>query len=267
MSVDWVTVIAQVVNFLILVYLLKRFLYQRVIDAMDRRERRIAEDLDEARHKAEEARSEIESYRRKSREIDERREEILSEATAEADRLRNERREALRKEVEATRRNWFEQVERERATFVAAVRRQVARHFVDLARRALGDIANADLETQVVQAFLERLRGADGKAVAEVAEACREGGEPLRVASGFELSPELKRRMTRAVREQIDAELEVSYEVSAEITCGLEISGGGRSIVWSLDGYLDSFETRLETALEHSAPVGARLGEASVTHA
>jgi F-type H+-transporting ATPase subunit b len=45
MQIDWLTVIAQIVNFLILVWLLKRFLYHPVITAMDRREQRIAERL------------------------------------------------------------------------------------------------------------------------------------------------------------------------------------------------------------------------------
>ena len=43
MQVDVFTLIAQIVNFLILVYLLKRFLYRPVLDAMDRREADIAQ--------------------------------------------------------------------------------------------------------------------------------------------------------------------------------------------------------------------------------
>ena len=39
MGPDWFTVIAQIINFLILVALLKRFLYGPIIRAMERRER------------------------------------------------------------------------------------------------------------------------------------------------------------------------------------------------------------------------------------
>ncbi len=52
MQIDWLTVIAQIVNFLILVWLLKRFLYQPVINAMDQREQRIAERLQKAELRA-----------------------------------------------------------------------------------------------------------------------------------------------------------------------------------------------------------------------
>ena len=45
MLIDWFTVSAQVVNFLILVWLLKRFLYRPILNAIDAREKRIAKEL------------------------------------------------------------------------------------------------------------------------------------------------------------------------------------------------------------------------------
>jgi F-type H+-transporting ATPase subunit b len=42
MLIDWFTVAAQIVNFLILVWLLKHFLYKPILDAIDAREKRIA---------------------------------------------------------------------------------------------------------------------------------------------------------------------------------------------------------------------------------
>jgi F-type H+-transporting ATPase subunit b len=44
MLIDWFTVGAQALNFLILVWLLKRFLYKPILDAIDAREKRIAAD-------------------------------------------------------------------------------------------------------------------------------------------------------------------------------------------------------------------------------
>ena len=58
MLIDWFTVLAQIINFLVLVYLLKRFLYGRIIRAMDERERKIALRLEEAQGRKEEAEQE-----------------------------------------------------------------------------------------------------------------------------------------------------------------------------------------------------------------
>ena len=62
MLINWFTVVAQIVNFLILVFLLKYFLYDRVIRAMDQREQRIQQRLQEAEEKKQEAEQEAEAY-------------------------------------------------------------------------------------------------------------------------------------------------------------------------------------------------------------
>ena len=54
--IDWFTVIAQVINFFILVWLLKHFLYKPIINAIDAREKRIADELANAKSKEEEDR-------------------------------------------------------------------------------------------------------------------------------------------------------------------------------------------------------------------
>ena len=48
MLIDWFTVGAQALNFLILVWLMKRFLYKPILRAIDEREKRIASELADA---------------------------------------------------------------------------------------------------------------------------------------------------------------------------------------------------------------------------
>jgi F-type H+-transporting ATPase subunit b len=55
MLIDWFTVGAQAINFIILVWLLKRFLYKPILDAVDAREKRVATELADADAKKAEA--------------------------------------------------------------------------------------------------------------------------------------------------------------------------------------------------------------------
>ena len=55
MLIDWFTVGAQVLNFLVLVWLMKRFLYKPILDAIDAREKGIATELADADAKKAEA--------------------------------------------------------------------------------------------------------------------------------------------------------------------------------------------------------------------
>src|ERR1035437_6700654 len=84
MLIDWFTVGAQALNFLILVWLLQRFLYKPILDAIDTREKRIAAELADAAAKKAEAQKERDEFERKNEEFDTRRAALLSKATEEA---------------------------------------------------------------------------------------------------------------------------------------------------------------------------------------
>ncbi|MBK5105783.1 MAG: F0F1 ATP synthase subunit B, partial [Burkholderiales bacterium] len=90
MLIDWFTVLAQVVNFLILVWLLKRFLYRPILDAIDAREQRIARELADADAKKAEAQTERDEFQHKNEAFEQQRAALMNTATEEAktERLR-----------------------------------------------------------------------------------------------------------------------------------------------------------------------------------
>ena len=79
MLIDWFTVSAQVVNFLILVWLLKRFLYKPILHAIDAREKRIAAELADADAKMSEAQQERDEFQHKNEAFDQQRSALLIE--------------------------------------------------------------------------------------------------------------------------------------------------------------------------------------------
>jgi F-type H+-transporting ATPase subunit b len=254
MEIDWLTVTAQIVNFLVLVFLLQRFLYRPIVAAMDRREARIAARLAEADAKAEEAEGEAGRYRALEREIQAQREDLVGQARSEAEELRRRLEAESRDEIEGLRAAWRRQVDEERDGFLRRLRNQAAEQFSALARRALADLANADLEAQVATVFIDRLGRLDDRAKRDVADAGRESGEGLVIASAFELPPALRGAITRAIHREIADGIDVRYLRSGEIACGIELRAAGRSIVWGLDGYLDNLQERLSSALETPGP-------------
>jgi F-type H+-transporting ATPase subunit b len=96
--IDWFTVAAQVLNFLILMWLMKRFLYHPVLDAIDAREKRIAGELAQADATKAAAQQERDNFRSKSEHLEQQRTELLRQATdaanAERQRLLEEARKA-----------------------------------------------------------------------------------------------------------------------------------------------------------------------------
>ena len=111
MLIDWFTVVAQTVNFLVLVWLLKRFFYRPILNAIDAREQRIAAALAEADAKKLAGDQEREEFQRKTHELEQPCAAILSQALDEAQAERQRLIAAAHEDAAKWRVKWEETVE------------------------------------------------------------------------------------------------------------------------------------------------------------
>jgi F-type H+-transporting ATPase subunit b len=255
--IDWFTVAAQVVNFLILVALLKHFLYDRIIQAMDEREGKVRARLDEAEKREQERREEAETYRRKNREIEERRKDMLDKAKQAAEDERKELTQNARHEVETLRAKWREGLEREKASFLRELKQMAGRQVFDVSRRALKDLADADMEERVITVFLKEIKAMKREARDKMARTIKEDGSRITVRSAFEISSTQRQQITRTLHEQLAGKADVNYEADPEIIFGVELKSGGEKVTWSLGEYLKALEDQTRMALEKETGEGA----------
>jgi F-type H+-transporting ATPase subunit b len=243
MTIDWITVSAQIINFLLLVWLLKRFLYRPVLRAMARREERILQRLHEAQEREEQAEERREHYRQRRDELDRQHDQLLQHSREEAERERRALLDTAREEVAAQRAQWQQQLQQEKEEFLANLRRQTLEAVQGLARKALADLADAQLEEQIANQFITRLRGLDSPSRKALAAT----EQPLRINTAFELDPATKGRLTRALHDQIRAGIEVAYEQVPQLQCGIELNSDQQRLSWNLADYLEEMETRIDT--------------------
>jgi F-type H+-transporting ATPase subunit b len=244
MEIDWITVSAQIVNFLILVWLLKHFLYQPIIRAMDRREQHISEQLNEAQERESKADEKAHHYQNKSDELERRRDEILDKARAEAEQQKKQMLDEARTEVVETREHWQRQVNQEKEEFLGNLRRQAVDAVQCIARKALLDLADAELEERIIHSFLGRLKSLDKDA----RKALSDTAEPLRITTAFELDSAMRGRLTRAVHEHLADGINVDYTHSPDLLCGIELTSGGRRLSWNLADFTEELTARIEEA-------------------
>jgi len=249
-TIDWITVSAQIINFLVLVWLLKRFLYQPVIRAMDKREQRIAEQLTEAQRREQQAQEQQHLYEEKSAELDRCREAIIDQAKEESEREKRQLMDKARAEVSEKQLQWQQQVDQEKEEFFKNLRAKSADAIQATSRTALSDLANAELETQVIESFLSRIKSMDKKNRQALLRAMGNKCEPFRIHTVYALDSTLRSRITRAIHEHVMEGVEIEYGESEKLLCGIELSGGGWRLSWSLADYMDDLDKRVEQAFE-----------------
>jgi F-type H+-transporting ATPase subunit b len=259
MQIDWLTVAAQIVNFLVLVWLLQHFLYGPITRAMQRREERIAQRLADAEQKREAAEEEARAYREKQEELEQQRTKLMEEAREAAAKERRSLEHEARDEVSERKRGWLEQLAAERRSFAADLRRRSADAFYAVARRALGDLADAELEAQIVQAFIRQLDTLDDETLEKIKAAAGTDGGEVVVESRFPLDANLKRQLTRAVHERLGSELNVDYQEAEGLDVGITLVAGSQQVAWTIGHYLDDLERAADQELARET---AQLDEA-----
>jgi F-type H+-transporting ATPase subunit b len=248
--IDWFTVVAQILNFLILVFLLKYFLYDRIIRAMDKRNEKIRARLEEADNKKREAEKEKESYLGKKQEIEEREKELLSQAKQKAEAKRKELVAEAKEDVEAVRRRWMESVDKEKEAFLRDLRHMVGQKVYAISRRALKDLAADDIDEKAMHVFLQKIQDMPEKEESRLADAIQRSDGHMTVRTSFEVSSEMRRQVTRTLHEKLAKDLEVHYETRPELIFGIELKLRGQKIAWNLDDYLEGLEEEMGRSLE-----------------
>lgn len=242
MLIDWFTVGAQALNFIILVWLMRRFLYRPIVDAIDARERRIAAELADAAAKQAEARQERDAFRQKNEAFDAQRaarlKTIADEARIERQRLLDEARQAA-DALSAKRRKALED---EARSLDRAVGRWAQDEVFAIARRALSDLGGASLEARLVEVFVDRLRAIDATAKATLAGALQAATDPAVVRSAFDLPAAQRTLIRAAIDETFGSGGDLRFETAPDLISGIEFAAGGQKLAWSISDYLTSLE-------------------------
>jgi F-type H+-transporting ATPase subunit b len=255
MLIDWFTVSAQVVNFLILVWLMKRFLYKPILHAIDAREQRIAKELADADTTKTEAEKEREKFQKKNEEFDQHRDELLSKAKDEAKVVRQRLLDEAQQAADALRAKRQDALKREQQSLNDEITRRTQEEVFAIARKTLTDLAGTTLEERMSEVFRRRLRELNDVAKEGLAKALKTSSDPALVRSAFELPSEQRASIQQALNETFSAEIQVRFETAPDVISGIELTAKGRKVAWSIVDYLASLEKSVgELLKEPSKP-------------
>jgi len=244
--VDWITVVAQVVNFLILAALLRRFLYRPIVATMAARQDHIDRQLQEARHLKAQAERLILTYRQKLESLEAERRKLLERARREAETEHQALLEKARLEVEEKRRAWQADLAREQAQLLRDLETLLAEQLVALGRRALSDLAGRRLEDCVVETFLERMASLPADQRRLLAEA---RDPEWTVATALALDETLRRRIETELR-RLNTGARIRFQQRDELILGITLETDGRLWPWSLTAWLEELEAELRRVLQ-----------------
>jgi len=234
--IDWFTVLAQIVNFLILIFLLKRFLYGPIIKAMAERERKIADAMDQAKKAEKEASQRSMELAQEKRALLDAKEKFMAEAKKEVEAWREKTLKESRVEVDKLRQSWLDRLNQDKQVFFEKLKERVVSKVLRISEKVLRDLANEDLENQVISVFLEKVEGDKERFQFEDTT-----GQVL-IQSGFEPGAEHAENLRRRIGKWFPETRAVQFEVADELGLGLQLIVDNKKVAWHLADYLKNLE-------------------------
>lgn len=254
MSVNWMTVIAQILNFLILIWLLKRFLYGPILQAMDKRQQHLAELQEAAHRKSAEAEETVAAYTALTADLENEKHRILSDAKIAAEQDRSAYLEHARKDVDRIKNGWIQSMQREQAAFLQQGRVLIGQGACQLARMILHDLAGADLERAMVAMFVEKLRNLSPEQQLQLRAAAELDGEPIRVHSSFALDTTQQEQLAAQLSPMVRTIGPIDFVVADHLIAGVELNVGDQYYGWSIEEYMHELEQSLQRYIEKGLP-------------
>ena len=250
MLIDWFTVGAQIVNFLILVWLLKHFLYKPILDAIDAREKKIAAELADADTKRTEAEKERADFENKNKTFDQQRSALVAKATDEAKAERERLVDQAKKDADGLRASQMDALRSDQIRLGSEITLLAEKEVFAIARKTLTDLATVSLEERVGEVFTRRLRELDPKSKELLGAALKNSPEPALVRSAFDLPANQRAAIQNALNETFSAVVRIKFEESQDAICGIELSANGQKVAWSISSYLAELSKKVSNLVE-----------------
>jgi F-type H+-transporting ATPase subunit b len=239
MSIDWITVAAQLVNFLVLVWLLKRFLYRPILDGIDAREAEITERMQIALHAREQAKAAENDFHDRLAQLQSEQASVSEAARREGAAARDALLAEAHDRIERERAAWQTHLDAEARDFSARLHRAGGHALLELTRKALTDLADDTLEARIAAHLARKIAAMDG-------DLQRAAGNPDAgvVTTHAALPGDVADQITAELRHRLPG-IDIRFEVDAAQAPGLSLHLGGAHLVWTVDSYIDGLEATM----------------------
>ena len=246
MELSWTTFVLEIINFLVLVWILKHFLYKPVLNVLAQRRERVEKTMADAEQLNHEAQALRVQYDGRIADWETERQQARDKLAEELDAERSHKLEQLNARLE---------LEEEKAR-VAETRRQsdlqrkteetALLQAAEFATRLLQQAAGPELEQRLVDMVLQSLQQLPEDKQKQIRSGYQNThgnghGGAVVVKTAFIPSDEQKQQLSSALRTLLDQEAEVTFEQDDKLIAGVRIAVGAWTLGSNLEDELGGF--------------------------
>jgi F-type H+-transporting ATPase subunit b len=241
LDLDWSTFVLEIINFLVLVWILKRFLYQPILDVIAARRKSIEDQLAEAHSIEAEAKALKEQYTGRLSEWEAEKRQAREELTHEIDRERSRRMSDMQSAIDQEKEKASVAEARRQAEQQRAFEQQALLQGAEFSTRLLEQAAGPALEDRLLNLLIDDLNSLPKERRTHLREQWAGSSEAVAVSSAFDLSDAQRERVVGALKEVGGISSPVNFLRDEQLVAGLRIVIGSWVLAANIRDELKGF--------------------------
>ena len=234
MLIDWRTVAAQCINFLLLVWLLSRYLFKPTLAIMKERNEKIRKELEDAARLQESARQEREALAEEQKDFTTKKSSLFKTAIIEAHQEKDRLLRGAQEEYGVLRTKLHSHAEEDKHRVLSELKGSIEAEAFALAKTALQNLSSASLEEQMVDKFAAAIGQMTHEDKKRLLFDLSHSSYVVLFRTAYDLPARPRQALEAAVRGLFDHPLSCSFEKDPSLISGVEMITSGHTVGWSL---------------------------------
>ena len=249
MNINWNTVFFQIINFLIIVWILKKYLFKPVLSAMDKREKIIQDRLKEAEKVKLNAENERKRLEQEILDLEKSKKNVMAETYKTAEKEHALMIKTFNAEMIGKRQAFNEQMLNERDMLQNSIKEITGKAIVQTVSDALQNLTNINIQNLIIDGFIEKIQEGKIRKAQEVKKFYTKN-KIIYVQSSFKLSVKQKTSIKQAFMKLMNIRsINVEFKTDESILCGLEIVCTPMLISYGMNTYITELQKNIDDGL------------------
>lgn len=250
MGINWVVFFAQIVNLFVLVWLLKKFLYRPIINAVEQRQAEITSKVNKAKEEYALAEAEHKQLAKKLKNFETTKKKKFDEVAKEIEAFKSHQMSLIKDETHKLRQKMQADLDRQVQSLHTQIADVFAGNFIALSQKMMGELSGETAFENSFSLFQKQLKSLSKTDIKKIKSSYAKQNI-ISISSSETLSKKMQQELALFLSDTFDwtLPLKMRFETDKNLILGLEMTVGNHSAEWHLKAYLDEYQEKLNTQL------------------
>lgn len=232
------TIIAQLINFSVLIYLLNKFLYKPVLATLEKRREDIKSKMEEIEDKLKESDKLKERYLSKLKDLEKENSILKEKAIKEANEIKELELQKARQDLNEKKDRFNEYLNLEQQKLVENFNENLGELFVNYSNNIFKSIANTNLDNEIANKMIENVSCLDNEKIEEINKL---NPDFIEIITNFEVSKQQQDNFEKTFKDKKINFSKIKYTYDKNLILGIEIRIKSFVLSWNLKELTENF--------------------------